>query len=107
MLKDVQAVDPSVKELTQDIAIGYYSADIFLHHLQAAGHNLSRASFLKAANNGSSYSVPQGLGAISFPNTHENSVPCGSLVQISGGKYVEKVPLTCFKNTPLSVLGKS
>jgi len=107
MLKDVQAVDPSVKELTQDIAIGYYSADIFLHHLQAAGHNLSRESFLKAANNGSSYSVPQGIGAISFPNAHENSVPCGSLVQISGGKYVEKVPLTCFKNTPLSILGKS
>ena len=30
MLKDVQAVDPSQKVLTQDIAIGYYSADIFL-----------------------------------------------------------------------------
>jgi hypothetical protein len=26
-------------------------------------------------------------------------------VQISGGKYVEKVPLTCFSTTPLSVLG--
>ena len=51
--------------------------------------------------------MPQGIGAISFPNAHENSVPCGSLVQISSGKYVEKVPLTCFKNTPLSILGKS
>jgi len=107
MLKDVQAVNPSIKELTQDIAIGYYSADIFLHHLQAAGKNLSRESFLKAANNGSSYEVKQGIGPVAFPSAHQNSVPCGSLVQISGGKYVEKVPLTCFKNTPLSVLGGS
>jgi hypothetical protein len=104
MLKDVQAVDPSQKELTQDIAIGYYSADIFLHHLQKAGKNLSRAAFLKAANDGSSYEVPGGLGKVSYPDNHKNSVPCGSLVQISGGKYVEKVPLTCFTNTSLSVL---
>jgi hypothetical protein len=107
MLKDVQAVDPNIKQLTQDIAIGYYSADIFLHHLQAAGKNLSRESFLKAANNGESYEVKDGIGPIAFPNAHQNSVPCGSLVQISGGKYVEKVPLTCFKNTPLSILGGS
>jgi branched-chain amino acid transport system substrate-binding protein len=104
MLKDVQAVDPGQKELTQDIAIGYYSADIFLHHLQKAGKNLSRAAFLKAANDGSSYEVPGGLGKVSYPENHKNSVPCGSLVQISGGKYVEKVPLTCFTNTSLSVL---
>jgi hypothetical protein len=104
MLKDVQAVDPGQKELTQDIAIGYYSADIFLHHLQKAGKNLSRAAFLKAANDGSSYEVAGGLGKVSYPENHKNSVPCGSLVQISGGKYVEKVPLTCFTNTSLSVL---
>jgi branched-chain amino acid transport system substrate-binding protein len=104
MLKDVQAVDPGQKELTQDIAIGYYSADIFVHHLQKAGKNLSRAAFLKAANDGSSYEVPGGLGKVSYPENHKNSVPCGSLVQISGGKYVEKVPLTCFTNTSLSVL---
>jgi hypothetical protein len=104
MLKDVQAVDPGQKELTQDIAIGYYSADIFLHHLQKAGKDLSRAAFLKAANDGSPYEVPGGLGKVSYPENHKNSVPCGSLVQIQGGKYVEKVPLTCFTNTSLSVL---
>ncbi len=105
MLKDVQAVDPSQKALTQDIAIGYYSADIFLHHLQKAGKNLSRAGFLTTANDGSTYNVPGGIGPISFPRDHQNAVPCGSLVQIDSGKYVEKVPLTCFKNVPLSVLG--
>jgi branched-chain amino acid transport system substrate-binding protein len=105
MLKDVQAVDPSQKVLTQDIAIGYYSADIFLHNLAKAGKNLSRSGFLAAANDGSTYSVPGGIGPISFPNNHQNSVPCGSLVQIDSGKYKESVPLTCFKNVPLSVLG--
>jgi hypothetical protein len=105
MLKDVQSVDSSQKDLTQDIAIGYYSADIFLHYLQKTGGNLSRANFLAAANDGSKYQVPGGIGEISFPSNHQNSVACGSLVQINGGKYVEKVPLTCFKNVPLSVLG--
>jgi branched-chain amino acid transport system substrate-binding protein len=105
MLTDVQKVDPTVKELTQDIAIGYYSADIFIHGLEKAGKTLSRAALVKALNDDSSYEVPGGLGKISFPAAHKNSVPCGSLVQIKGGKYIEKVPLTCFTNTSLSVLG--
>jgi branched-chain amino acid transport system substrate-binding protein len=105
MLKDVQSVDSSQKALTQDIAIGYYSADIFLHDLQKAGKNLSRAGFLTVANDASTYSVPGGIGDISFPSAHQNSVPCGSLVQIQPDKFVAKVPLTCFKNVPLSVLG--
>ncbi len=105
MLKDVQAVDPSQKVLTQDIAIGYYSADIFLNALKKTGKTLSRAAFLTTANDGSTYSVPDGLGEISFPKNHQNSVACGSLVQVQGTKYVEKVPLTCFTNVPLSVLG--
>jgi ABC-type branched-subunit amino acid transport system substrate-binding protein len=104
MLKDVEAVDSKQKELTQDIAIGYYSADIFLHHLQKAGKTLSRDSLVKAANDGSTYEVAGGIGKISFPANHTASVPCGSLVQINGGKYESKVPLTCFKNVPLSVL---
>ncbi len=105
MLADVQKVDPSQKELTQDIAIGYYSADIFLHGVQKAGKNLTRESFTKAMNDGSSYEVQGGIGKISFPINHRNSVPCGSLVQVQGQKYVEKVPLTCFTNTSLSILG--
>ena len=105
MLSDVQAVDPSVKQLTQDIAIGYYSAQIFLNDLKKAGKNLSRAGFLKVANDGSTFSVPGGIGDISFPKAHQNSVPCGSLVQVKGQKYVPAVPLSCFKNVPLSVLG--
>jgi branched-chain amino acid transport system substrate-binding protein len=105
MLKDVQAADPSQKELTQDIAIGYYSADIFLNALKKTGKDLSRAAFLKTANDGSTYTVKDGIGDISFPRDHTASVPCGSLVQIDGDKYVQSVPLTCFKNVPLSVLG--
>lgn len=105
MLSAVQAVDPSVKQLTQDIAIGYYSAQIFLNDLNKAGKNLSRAGFLKVANDGSTFSVPGGIGEISFPKAHQNSVPCGSLVQVKGEKFVPAVPLSCFKNVPLSVLG--
>jgi hypothetical protein len=106
MLEDVQKVDPSQKELTQDIAIGYYSADIFLNALKRTGKNLTRETFLKTINDGTGYEVKDGLGKVSYPEAHKNSVPCGSLVQIKDGKYVEKVPLTCFDNTTLAVLGK-
>jgi hypothetical protein len=105
MLADVQKVDSSVKELTQDIAIGYYSADIFLNGLKKAGKQLSRDAFLKAMNDGSTYEVKDGLGAVSYPKAHKDSVPCGSLVQIKGGAYKEAVPLACYGLTPLSVLG--
>ncbi len=102
MLADVKAADPKQTELTQDIAIGYYSADIFLNGLKKAGKDLTRASFVKAMNDGEGYEVAGGIGKITYPDAHKNSVPCGSLVQVSGGKYVEKVPLTCFQNVPLS-----
>jgi branched-chain amino acid transport system substrate-binding protein len=105
MLADVQKADSSIKELTQDIAIGYYSADIFLNGLKKTGKQLSRDAFLKAMNDGSSYEVKDGLGAISYPDAHKNAVPCGSLVQIKDGAYKEAVPLACYGNTPLSVLG--
>ncbi len=105
MLKDVKAVDSNQTVLTQDIAIGYYSADIFLNSLKKVGKNLSRAAFIKTANDGSTYEIKDGIGSIQFPRDHTNSVPCGSLVQIDGGKYKVAVPLTCFQNVPLSVLG--
>jgi branched-chain amino acid transport system substrate-binding protein len=105
MLADVQKVDPSVKELTQDIAIGYYSADIFLNGLKKTGKQLSRDAFLKAMNDGSTYEVKDGLGAISYPKAHTAAVPCGSLVQIKNGAYKEAVPLACYRDVPLSVLG--
>ena len=105
MLADVKAVDPKQTELTQDIAIGYYSADIFLNGVKKAGKDLTRESFIKAMNDGEAYEVPGGIGKISYPDAHKNSVPCGSLVQIVDGKYVSKVPLTCFTNVPLSAAG--
>jgi hypothetical protein len=107
MLADVKAVAPKQTQLTQDIAIGYYSADLFLHDLQKVGHKLSRKAFLAAANDGSTYQVPNGLGTLSYPKNHVSAVPCGSLVQIKDGAFVNKVSLSCFDTVPLSVLGGS
>lgn len=56
-------------------------------------------------NDGSTYEVKDGLGAISYPKAHNDSVPCGSLVQIKDGAYKEAVPLACYGLTRLSVLG--
>ena len=107
MLADVKAVAPQQTQLTQDIAIGYYSADLFLHDLQKVGHTLSRKAFLAAANDGSTYQVPDGLGNLSYPKNHVSAVPCGSLVQVQDKAFVNKVSLSCFDAVPLSVLGGS
>jgi F0F1-type ATP synthase membrane subunit c/vacuolar-type H+-ATPase subunit K len=107
MLADVKAVAPQQTQLTQDIAIGYYSADLFLHDLQKVGHTLSRKAFLAAANDGSTYQVPDGLGNLSYPKNHVSAVPCGSLVQVQDKAFVNKVSLNCFDAVPLSVLGGS
>ena len=44
----------------------------------------------------SSTQVEGGLGAVKFPDNHEQNVPCSGLVQVVGGKYVSTVPFKCY-----------
>jgi branched-chain amino acid transport system substrate-binding protein len=87
----------------ESMAIGYWSAADLVAALKKTGPDLTRASFLRAANTNFSFGVAGGVGTITYPADHEESAPCGALVQIEGSSFVPKVPLTCYTNVPLTL----
>ncbi|WP_007508509.1 ABC transporter substrate-binding protein [Pseudofrankia saprophytica] len=78
---------------------GYWTADFFIDALKKTGKDLTLANLLKTLNGGSySYHVPGAVGETQWPVNHSTSVPCASVVQLTGGKYEQTVKLAC---TPL------
>jgi len=98
-------IGPTSGPLSEQYSVGYWSAALFVAILKKTGPNLTTASFLKTANTDFSYGVPGGLGTVQYPQDHTETAPCGALVQISGAAFVQKVPLTCYTDTPLSTAG--
>jgi ABC-type branched-subunit amino acid transport system substrate-binding protein len=108
MQADVKAVDPKAPILL-GTALSYWSADVFVQMLQAAGKDLTAASFGQTVNGGWTYKPagdPIPLGPVSYPDDHTQAAPCGALVQISGTKYLPIKPLTCYKNVALADIPK-
>ncbi|GAA3196176.1 ABC transporter substrate-binding protein [Actinocorallia longicatena] len=98
MKADIQKVDPSAK-LTQHVAIGYWTADIFLKVAEKAGKDLTRTSFLTAAST-FTYENP-GFGKIDYPKDKTEPNGCGALVQLKDGQFVVAQHLKCTDNVAL------
>jgi branched-chain amino acid transport system substrate-binding protein len=84
---------------TQGASIGYWSTELLVQMLQAtsAKGDITADNFRKVVEGGfKSTTVDGGLGAISFPDGHNNPVPCAGVVQVKGGKYVSSVPFACY-----------
>lgn len=80
-------------EWSQDMAVGYATADLFLQILEAAGEDLTLDSFLEAANE---ITVDTGIGGeVSFPAAHTAPNGCQSLVQVKNGEWKLASPLVC------------
>lgn len=94
MVTDLKAVDPGVV-LSQPAAAGYWSADLFIAMLKKAGPNLTRASFMRAANAAFSYDFGGGVGTVRFPDYHSAMAPCQSFVRSNGHSFDVVIPLTC------------
>ncbi|ADP81527.1 ABC transporter substrate-binding protein [Pseudofrankia inefficax] len=78
---------------------GYWSADMFLDAVRKTGRDLTVASLLKTLNGGGySYNVAGAVAQTQWPVNHTASAPCAAVVQLSGGKYLPTVKLSC---TPL------
>lgn len=93
---------PSV--VSEQYTIGYLSAAVFTAIAKAAGKNLTRATFLRAANDGHfTFRIKGLMGPVQFPKDHEWASPCGSMLVIKGKNFAPVVPLTCYTDTPLSV----
>ncbi|MCU1644354.1 MAG: hypothetical protein JWN03_4629 [Nocardia sp.] len=93
MMADVRKIDPG-HQFTQNTAMGYWSADIFLAALAKAGKDVTPASFITTANS-LAYENP-GLGKLTFPMNKTEPSGCAALVKVQGGKFVVARPLECF-----------
>ncbi len=104
MKANIKAVDPKAPILL-GTALSYWSADVFVQMLKAAGRNFTAASFGKTINGGWTYKPsgnPIPLGPVSYPADHSQATPCADLVQISGTSYVPVTPMKCYKNVPIT-----
>jgi ABC-type branched-subunit amino acid transport system substrate-binding protein len=100
MIADVQNAAPGTP-ITQAVAAGYWSADLFLAAVKKAGKNLTPASLVKAANAKFTYEVAGTVGPTTFPAAHSAPTPCGALVTSNGTAYSVKVPYTCGAVVPV------
>jgi branched-chain amino acid transport system substrate-binding protein len=89
-----------------DFTVGYLSAALFTAIAKKAGKNLTRTSFLKAANSTFDFGIKGLMGTVTYPKDHRYATPCGSLLLITGKTFKPEVPLTCYSNTPLSTATK-
>jgi branched-chain amino acid transport system substrate-binding protein len=107
---------PAIEQITADLKasgddslpglgqqVGWFSADLFLQQLEAAGRDLTPQSFQAAANNGFTYEAPEGgLGPVSFPEGHDAAAPCAAVVKVNGQNYEQILPMTCYESLPAS-----
>jgi branched-chain amino acid transport system substrate-binding protein len=82
--------------------IGYLSAALFSAIAKKAGKDLTRTTFLKAANTNFTFGIKGLMGTVTYPKDHTNATPCGSLLLITGKTFKPEIPLTCYSDTPLS-----
>ncbi|MET9343057.1 MULTISPECIES: ABC transporter substrate-binding protein [unclassified Nonomuraea] len=97
--QDVEKIAPGTA-LTQHLAIGYWSADIFLKMLEQTGKDLTREKFLATGNGSFSYENA-GFGRIRYPKDHDEPNGCGALVRLQAGAYQVAKNMKCFDNVPL------
>ena len=81
---------------TPAIAAGYWSADLFLRGVAAAGKDLTRRTLLDAMNGEHfTFEVAGTVGRSTWPEMHAQPVPCGSLVQSDGTRYLVMARYRC------------
>ena len=87
--------------MTIGVAVGYWSAELFLQMLAAAGTDVTPESFHDTINAGfTSEPLEGGVGAISFPDGFQQPSPCAALVKVEDGEYVLELPFTCYEVVP-------
>ncbi|MFD9947102.1 ABC transporter substrate-binding protein [Nonomuraea sp. NPDC059023] len=97
--QDVEKVAPGTP-LTQHLAIGYWSADIFLDMAGKAGKDLTRQKVLDVGNGSYSYENA-GFGRVQYPKDHAEPNGCGALVKLESGAFQVAKNMKCFDNVPL------
>ena len=95
LLDDFEAIDafPGFGAL-----VGYWSADLMVQMIAAAGEDLNTASFYQAVNiDGFEASqLPGGVGAQRYPADHVIAPDCTGMVQVVDGQYEVAYEFVCY-----------
>ena len=78
--------------------VGYWSADLMIQMIAAAGEDLNTASFYQAVNIDGFESTQQsgGLGPVKFPADHVVAPDCTGMVQVVDADYVVSHEFVCY-----------
>ncbi len=95
LLADFEAVDafPGFGSL-----VGYWSADLMVQMVAAAGEDLNTASFYRAVNLEGFESTQQSgeLGPVRFPADHVIAPDCAAIVQVVDSEFEVAHPFVCY-----------
>lgn len=95
MLEAVAAVDPDA-QLNLAVSAGYWATDLFIKALEETGEDLTVETFLATLNSGDfTFEVEGVVGPSTWPEAHDEPVPCAAMVEVSGEEFVPIVDLVC------------
>ena len=89
--------------------VGYWSADLMIQMIAAAGEDLNTATFYQAVNidGFQSTQLAGGLGSVKYPADHVTAPDCTGMVQVVDGLFEESYEFTCYGDPrPISQLNK-
>jgi len=78
--------------------VGYWSADLMIQMIAAAGEDLNTATFYQAVNIDGFETTQQsgGLGSVKWPADHVIAPDCTGMVQVVDADYVVAHPFVCY-----------
>ena len=101
--------EPAIQQLLEDYdavgafpgfgsLVGYWSADLMIQLIAAAGEDLNTASFYQAVNIDGFETTQQsgGLGPVKWPADHIIAPDCTGMVQVVDADYVVAHPFVCY-----------
>ena len=96
---DLEAIgeDPFV---TLGASVGYWSADVLVQQLTAAGADLTPETFQAAMQDFTYEPLEGGIGPVTFPQDQAGPTPCSAVVEVVDKAYKVLEPMDCYEAYP-------
>jgi branched-chain amino acid transport system substrate-binding protein len=99
MRKAITAFDPSFKQHTAawtSVENGYLSAEMFIAAIKRVGPSVTGSSLIATLNSGWTWAgIPNLAGSVQFPQSHQSSAGCLTVLSSNGKTFHTSVPLVC------------
>jgi branched-chain amino acid transport system substrate-binding protein len=99
MRKAITAFDPSFDQHTAawtSVENGYLSAEMFISAIKRVGPSVTGTSLIAILNKGWTWAgIPNLAGSVQFPQSHQSSAGCLTVLSSDGKAFHTSVPLVC------------